>query len=219
MLKYKRKRIIKTAIAVIVPIIIIASVALTLHYTNSVDLSNINIISTTQNLFKDKDSLTQVKDKMSVSNEKESTPLSAKSPNNELSNDSTFISDIKIGHYEGVSEPEYTNIDTTDFKKDILIALKKYVIPINQRDAEMDSLLMNRPLPKKSLTFTIEFWKSPINFTGYKRSHSKAIIFGVNEIEECNLYIDNHQYYLIINNRLFLLESTNDFKKLTEITL
>lgn len=219
MLKYKRKRIIRSTIAVIVPIIIIASIALILHYTKRVDLSQINIISSTQNLFTNEDSLTHHKDKMAVHNQNSTSTNSASAISNNNKNDSIPNFEISINHFEGQSEPEYTNTDTLNFQKDILIATKKYTIPINQKENAIDSLLMNRPSSHTSLTFTIEFWKSPINFKGYKRSQTKAVIFGVTEIDQSNLYIDNHQYYLIIDNRLFLLESTNDFKKLTEITI
>ncbi len=219
MLKYKRKRIIRTTIAVIVPIFIIVSIALILHITKRVDLSQINIISTTQNLFTNKDSLTLHKDKMAVDHRNESTTTSSNIFIDKGKIDSIPNKELIISHFEGQSEPEYTNTDTLNFQKDILIATKKYTIPINQKENVIDSLLMNRSSSLTSLTFTIEFWKSPINFKGYKRSQTKAVIFGVTEIDQSNLYIDNHQYYLIIDNRLFLLESTNDFKKLTEITI
>lgn len=217
MLKYKRKRIIRYSIAVIVPIFIIAAIVLVLHYTNRVDLSKIDIVSTTQSLFSDKDTLSEKHDKMS---EKHTPELDhSLMDTTRTINDSIALLIPAIDHFEGKSVAEYFNIDSLDLKKDILVATKHYSIPIDSQDQKLDSLLMNRVNGPATLQFTIEFWQSPVKFRGYKRSVSKAIIYGITDIDNCELYIDNKQYYLIINNQLFLLESTDVFKKLTELTL
>lgn len=217
MLKYKRKRFIRYTIAVIVPIFTIATIALVLHYTNKVDLSEIDIVSTTQNLFSDKDTLSEKHDKMA---EKETLRLDHPlTDSTGVPNDSIALLKPAINHFEGKSVAEYLNIDTMDLKKDILVATKKYTIPVDSREMQIDSLLMNKTNTPSTLQFTIEFWESPINFKGYKLSINKAIIYGISDIDNCELYIDNKQYYLIINTQLFLMESTDVFKKLTELTL
>lgn len=217
MLKYKRKRFIRYTIAVIVPIFTIAIIALILHYTNRVDLSEIDIVSTTQNLFSNKDTLSEKHDKMA---EKETPRLDhPHTDSTGVPNDSITLLKPAINHFEGKSVAEYLNIDTMDLKKDILVATKKYTIPVDIREMQLDSLLMNITNIPSTLQFTIEFWKSPINFKGYKLSINKAIIYGISDIDNCELYIDNKQYYLIINTQLFLLEPTDVFKKLTELTL
>lgn len=217
MLKYKRKRIIRYTIAVIVPIFVIVAIGFILHYTNRVDLRQINVISTTQSLFSDKDTLSEKHDKLS---EKRNPELDhAFMDTTKTLNDSITHLIPAIDHFEGKSVAEYFNIDSLDLKKDILVATKHYSIPIDIQDQKLDSLLMNRNNGPTTLQFTIEFWQSPVNFRGYKRSVSKAIIFGISDIDNCELYIDNKQYYLIINNQLFLMESTDVFKKLTELTL
>lgn len=217
MLKYKRKRFIKYTIAVIVPIFTIAIIALVLHYTNRVDLSEIDIVSTTQNLFSNEDTLSEKHDKMA---EKETLGLVQPSTDStKTPNDSITLLKPAINHFEGKSVAEYLNIDTVDLKKDVLVATKKYTIPVDIREMQLDSLLMNRTNIPSTLQFTIEFWQSPINFKGYKLSINKAIIYGISDIDNCELYIDNKQYYLIINTQLFLMEPTDVFKKLTELTL
>lgn len=219
MLKYKRKRIIRYTIAVIVPILIITAVSLVLHYTNRVDLSEIDLISTTQDLFNDKDTLAEKHDKMSAKNTNQADSFPNDTTNADNTNDSIALSLLTIDHFEGKSIAQYVKTDSIDLKKDVLIATKQYSIPVDLRDKQLDSLLMNRTNLPKILDFTIEFWQSPVNFKGYKRSANKAIIFGITDIDNCELYIDNRQYYLILNSQLFLLESSDVFKKFIAITL
>ncbi len=105
--------------------------------------------------------------------------------------------------------------DDIDYvKKDILLGTKTFILSSSGDDKLLDSLLMvDNNIPKER-KFIIEFWKSPINFKGYKKSTNKAIVFGIDNFEKCIVKTINGGLYLIDNDLQYFLENTNSFKKL-----
>ncbi len=217
MLKYKKKRIVKYITAVIVPVLLITITVYALNYYQKIDIKEINVISDSKKLFSSKDSSTKNSDKKSaelISKEELSANMSHPDEEEEnLEGDSSQV----ISDFEGNADAIYTPVDTNDVLKDKLIAKKTYIIPVNKREVAIDSLLMNRSSSEKQMTFTVEFWVSPIGFRGYKKSKTKAIIFGITDIDNTELYIEDSEFYLITNNKLFLLEPNNEFVKLTQV--
>ena len=217
MLKYKKKRIVKYITAVIVPVLLITITVYALNYYQKIDIKEINVISNTKKLFSSKDSSPKNSDKKSagtIKDEKMDANMSYSNENEEsLDNDSSQV----ISNFEGNADADYTPVDTNDVLKDRLIAKKKYIIPVNKREVAIDSLLMNKSSNAKQMTFTIEFWVSPIGFRGYKKSKTRAIVFGISDIDNTELFIADSEFYLISNNSLYLLEPNNEFVKLTQV--
>jgi hypothetical protein len=222
MIKYKRKRIIRITLAVIIPLFTSVTLFLILNYSQKISISDLDLISKTKNLFSSSDNLTDsnvkktATSKPSVEKSAQDTlnqPLS----NDEVDNDSILtISSLMYDVVES-SNVDYNNIDTAQLNKDVMIASKTYTIPRKNADRQLDSLLMNRVDNSKTFTFTIEFWMSPIHFCGYKRSANKVIIFGISNYQDADLNMVNNDYYLVVNNNYYILELTDRFKKLTEV--
>ncbi|MEI6346860.1 MAG: hypothetical protein WCP69_02825 [Bacteroidota bacterium] len=218
MLKYKRKRLIRISLAVFIPIIVGLAILLYLNQFKQVSISDLDIISNSRKLFSSSDKLSDSNAKkadVSIKKQKEQT-VDTLGVYNDLNSDSTQNTPILMDSFIGNSEVEYTHADTIQLIKDVMIAKKTYIIPILKADIHLDSLLMNKTNESNTLNFTIEFWASPIRFTGYKRSANKAIIFGISDIENAELSVLENNYFLIINNSVYQLDLTDRFKKLVE---
>lgn len=63
----------------------------------------------------------------------------------------------------------------------------------------------------------IEFWHSPINYKGYKMAKNKVVLFGIAEQEDIKLYHLDDSNYMKLQQGVFKLEYTNDFKQLERI--
>jgi len=76
----------------------------------------------------------------------------------------------------------------------------------------LDSLLMNDTPRHPDDMLLVEFWKSPVNYKGYKLSDNKLILFGIDDINTTSIEVISNEIYLSYKNKYFLLEYTNDFK-------
>jgi len=85
---------------------------------------------------------------------------------------------------------------------------------------ELDSVLTDqRDSHKKDQSnIRVEFWRSPINYKGYKFDDVKLVVFGLLEFN--NLYLVGHEDNLFIkyNKEYYLVERTDDFKALVPVT-
>ncbi len=217
MLKYKKKQIVRNIMAVIIPILLITITILALTYYKKLDLRKIDVVKSTKNFFFSKDSSQTLRDKKTLTIdkivEKKDNLSFTEIPAEDWGDDSIG----EIAHFEGNTPAIYENLDTNQVVTDVLLAKKKYIIPISKKEIEIDSLLMNKNTNDKFIPFTLEFWVSPIGFSGYKKSKNKAILFGVTDIDNTELFIEDSKFYLIINSDLFLLEPSNEFSKLVPI--
>lgn len=108
--------------------------------------------------------------------------------------------------------------------KDELIFTKNYkvegITDANyKRDAAYDSLLIDdkntKHLPVN--TIHVEFWKSPINYKGYKFLNNKLILFGIYQYDFAAFEFKNGNLYLTYLNNYYPIEKTNEFKQLLSI--
>lgn len=65
--------------------------------------------------------------------------------------------------------------------------------------------------------FKIEFWKSPINYRGFKMIRNNIIAFGLETSENCKLFSYEQQYYLKHGNFVYKIYLTSDFQSFTKI--
>lgn len=97
-----------------------------------------------------------------------------------------------------------------------VIDIKEFENIGKNRKIALDSVLLNtKPsLKSKQNDILIEFWKSPVNFRGYKMSKNKIVIYGLQHDD--NLRIEKHtnMFYLKNLDLYYLLEYTDSFKPL-----
>lgn len=68
--------------------------------------------------------------------------------------------------------------------------------------------------PKPASVYTVEFWRSPLNYRGYKMARNKIVVFGVNQTEGIKLYrLDNDTYLKTILG-VYKIEPTSEYRQL-----
>ncbi len=89
-----------------------------------------------------------------------------------------------------------------------------------KKDALLDSLLINDKTKKLPSNFVkVEFWRSPINYKGYKFNNNKLILFGIYMYEDATLELRNNKTYLNYANTFYLIEKTDDFQPLMAVKM
>lgn len=63
----------------------------------------------------------------------------------------------------------------------------------------------------------VEFWRSPINYKGYKMAKGKIILFGIVAQNEIRIYRIEEATYIKLQQAVYKLEYTNDFRQLERI--
>lgn len=88
-----------------------------------------------------------------------------------------------------------------------------------QKATKSDSLLkiMENTSAEKS-QFKIEFWKSPINYRGFKMIRNNIIAFGLETGESSKLYSYEQQYYFKQGNSVYKIYQTSDFESFSRVT-
>lgn len=119
----------------------------------------------------------------------------------------------------------YTNISSKqvplNVKRDEILAFKMVRIAglsdsVVNASAFLDSLLTDDRNVKHTISnqIRVEFWKSPINYKGYKLSKEKLVLFGIFDFADVMLEIHQQNLYLKDKNIYYLLKSSDDFKSL-----
>jgi len=70
---------------------------------------------------------------------------------------------------------------------------------------------------KSAKNMLIEFWKSPVNYKGYKLSRNKIILFGIENSDYIKLISMDENMYMALGSDYFQLEMNQDFKPLLKI--
>ena len=65
--------------------------------------------------------------------------------------------------------------------------------------------------PSASPQIRIEFWKSPVNFRGYKFIRNTLVTFGLDPQEQVKVYFDSGLFYLQSGSATFRLNQTDRF--------
>ena len=137
--------------------------------------------------------------------------------------DSVVSSKLKLDTLQEriLEKPKDTILPTSfGINKDELITTKILsIVYLNQKDNDTDSLIKSvldiNTIEKKSLS--VEFWKSPIDYHGYKLSLSKLIIYGVSPQHDYSLYKKNGYYYLSNKDVCFELQENSEFSSYTQV--
>ena len=66
--------------------------------------------------------------------------------------------------------------------------------------------------------YSVEFWKSPINYKGYKLGRSKLVLFGIYQSDDISLVSIGNSLFLKNRDFYFRLEPTEDFCSFNPVT-
>ncbi len=175
------------------------------------------------------------KDILSIENSKKSRPLSTKKTRSSdiFSQKEKPTTKIKTENKDTTSllpvnkdnpNPSAGNVvvlsasDDDNIAQDELISVKTIYIPVSEdkrtRQQELDSLLIDDVTPQKKDILRIEFWRSPINYSGYRMSPDKLVLFGFYQPEEVSFEFKNQKIQIKYKDNIFILENTDDFKSL-----
>ncbi|MCF8217541.1 MAG: MSCRAMM family adhesin SdrC [Bacteroidales bacterium] len=86
----------------------------------------------------------------------------------------------------------------------------------NKARKNLDSLLVDDQTTKNSQldSITIEYWKSPINYKGYRRIYNRLIVFGFTPQDTIEIFRRNKKLYMQIHDKNFPLNETNNFRSI-----
>ncbi len=110
--------------------------------------------------------------------------------------------------------------DIVIMKDEILYSM--YFPVINRKEENelnIDSLLLGEtdPKPKKD-KYLVEFWRSPVNYQGYKMAHQKIIVYGLVEFDSVKLVCNDNCLYLRYVDEFYRLRETLEYNRFVPIT-
>lgn len=114
--------------------------------------------------------------------------------------------------------------NSPEIKKDkLLYAMSYKVSGLNQLNNattdKADSLLIENTGSKIDNSFLrVEFWKSPVNYKGYKTSNNKLILFGINSYDKISFKVLNKMLYMKYQDAFYQLDYSYEFKSFLPIT-
>ena len=121
-----------------------------------------------------------------------------------------------IGIEEDSIVDENLNILSDVRLKLIKLPLKHLTEKIIDSDSLLKSAIDINDIDNKYIN--VEFWESPVNFSGYKLSKSKLIIYGLSPQLEYQLFKKGKSYYLMVHSITYELFETAYFKQFTQIS-
>lgn len=94
-------------------------------------------------------------------------------------------------------------------------------VPLSKStNAKSDSLIqtLQGGNPGKPGNYRVEFWRSPVNFKGYRLLRTSVITFGLDPEESLKLYDFNNTLYLRSGNSVYRLQLTDKFLPFQRVT-
>jgi len=80
----------------------------------------------------------------------------------------------------------------------------------NKNEIKVDTNAVSKKLSKASTkTYKVEYWKSPVNFKGYRFINNTVYLYGVTK-DNSKLFVVNNKLYLRTNNTVYILTPTTD---------
>lgn len=125
-----------------------------------------------------------------------------------------------------IAEAQSSAPEPMRIAQDQLLHIRAFNLPAQTREStqsravrQLDSLLGNYPR-RTSLEnmMLVEFWISPLNFRGYKMSHNKLIVYGLDQVESFSIHSDGKSYFIKYFDNFYPVAQTMDFKPLTPLS-
>lgn len=129
-----------------------------------------------------------------------------------LDSDSSKIS-------ESIQEEEEIIVrkDELLFTKNIYINDLSKSDPANKKDSLLQILRGGKEFAPSSFV-VVEYWKSPINYKGYKMGKNKVILFGLQNSEKSQIFRLNDNLYLKNNDKIYKLDNSTEFSSYDIVT-
>lgn len=166
---------------------------------------------------KDPNDLDKIKDELN--NPKKSKPKKSEQRNYGGTDNVSMSSDSASGNDTlPVVFNNEAGGDEIIIRKDELLGQKMLAVNNLDNPEEHDSI-SGRPAadsPKSYLT--VEFWKSPLNYRGYKFSRNKLVIFGLETGDIESIFRSDNTTYLKSSIGLFRIEPSTDFRQMERVT-
>ncbi|HET6992854.1 MAG TPA: hypothetical protein VFJ43_16080 [Bacteroidia bacterium] len=99
-------------------------------------------------------------------------------------------------------------------RTDEQMAAKTYTI-INLDNEKKDSL---NPKETSAGNLAVEFWKSPLNYHGYKLSRNKLVLFGYGDQDLVSVFKMDNTTFLKCLTGVFKVEPSTDFHQMERVT-
>lgn len=66
--------------------------------------------------------------------------------------------------------------------------------------------------PAINQLYQVEYWKSPLNYRGYKFSKNKLVVYGIEYLDKGHIFRWKENFYFKANGIVYALEKTPEFK-------
>jgi hypothetical protein len=137
----------------------------------------------------------------------------------------SLVLDSILKNQNDIDINTYSTSDNIPIKKDRLIYAKSFTIQgidlFNNDDPnKIDSLLTDNKastLNKFKNIIRVEFWKSPVNYKGYKTGKNKLVLFGFDQFNMITFKMLNKTLYLKYMSDYYQVDKTSEFKSLVSI--
>lgn len=134
----------------------------------------------------------------------------------------SLVLDSIIKSQNNIDINTYNTAGTQPVKSDKIIFARSYNVPgvdlfAADKSDGLDSLLTDNKSQtqnKNKNSLRVEFWKSPINYKGYKVSVNKLIIFGIDHFDMVSFKMMSKVLYLKYMSDYYQIDKTIDFKPL-----
>lgn len=88
-------------------------------------------------------------------------------------------------------------------------------------ETKKDSLLslvsgVKEPI-KSPNTIKIEFWKSPLNYRGYKMTRNLLVVYGIQPSDPMKIYKSENRFFLKTSNGTSKLDPTSEFRQFEKV--
>ncbi len=125
-----------------------------------------------------------------------------------------------------IKQASDSNSDSIN-NEDIIVAqdeliYSEYITPQGKKndflckyDIKLDSILTNNIVTRDHEGIYVEFWRSPLNSTGYKLNHNTLVLFGFYQYKSVNLkYLKNGRLRISYLSNNFEVTCSDEFKTL-----
>jgi hypothetical protein len=128
-------------------------------------------------------------------------------------NESTQPMDSAISVNDSLSAMASDADETIVVRRDELISSTVTTLIQLSASSKTDSLLtlFQGGNPSAAPQIRLEFWKSPVNFRGYKFIRNTLVTFGLDPQEQVKIYLDNGLFYLQSGAATYRLNQTDRF--------
>jgi hypothetical protein len=94
---------------------------------------------------------------------------------------------------------------------EMLMIINLDSVQLNKGDS-LVKLAANIKEPAINQFCQVEYWKSPLNYRGYKFSKNKLVVYGIEYVDKDSIFRWKENFYFKANNRIYELEKTPEFK-------